>query len=120
MLKRIEVGRGKLISNSGYIAIWKYCFKIMLSNLFQQRKERLHTKFFHRKSKAVKNWRSRAWSIDPKVTKLTIIESEESNAVDTQITELTARPHTCADRPPQWLEVYPQYCDAIADMEQFS
>ncbi len=74
-------------------------------------------KFLHRKGKAVKNWRSRAWSIDPKVTKLTIIKAEES---DVQIAELTARPPMHADRLPQWLDVCPQYCDAIADMEQFS
>ena len=28
-------------------------------------------KLFHRKSKAVKKWRSRAWSIDPNKTNLT-------------------------------------------------
>ena len=30
-------------------------------------------RLFRRKGKAVKNWRSRAWSIDPNKTNLTII-----------------------------------------------
>jgi hypothetical protein len=77
-------------------------------------------KLFHRKSKAVKNWRSRAWSIDPKVTKLTIIKSEESNAADTRIAELDAHPSMHVFRLPRLLAVYPQYCDAIANMEQIS
>ncbi|MBT0158554.1 hypothetical protein G4O51_01055 [Candidatus Bathyarchaeota archaeon A05DMB-2] len=35
-------------------------------------------KLFSRKSKAVKKWRSRAWSIDPKKTSLTIIRNKEN------------------------------------------
>jgi hypothetical protein len=33
-------------------------------------------RLFRRKGKAVKNWRSRAWSIDPNKTKLTIVVNE--------------------------------------------
>ena len=35
---------------------------------------------FNRKGKAAKNWRSRAWNIDLRETKLTIINSEEPKA----------------------------------------
>ncbi|MCW4047220.1 MAG: hypothetical protein NWE99_06625 [Candidatus Bathyarchaeota archaeon] len=35
-------------------------------------------KLFTRKSRAVKKWRSRAWSIDPKKTNLTIISNQEN------------------------------------------
>jgi hypothetical protein len=34
-------------------------------------------RFWNRKGKAVKKWRSRAWSIDPKETNLTIIVKKE-------------------------------------------
>ena len=76
-------------------------------------------KFWKRKSKAVKNWRSRAWSIDPKVTNLTIIRSEESNVVIEQIEELFACPSGHIRRLPEELEACPQYIDAIADLEKF-
>jgi hypothetical protein len=33
-------------------------------------------RFWKRKGEAVRKWRSRAWSIDPKVTHLTIINTE--------------------------------------------
>ena len=76
-------------------------------------------KFWKRRSKAVKNWRSRAWSIDPKVTNLTIISSEESNVVIEQIEELFTCPSGYIRRLPEGLETCPQYHDAMADMEQF-
>jgi hypothetical protein len=34
-------------------------------------------KLFHRKSKDVKKWRSRAWSINPNKTKLTIVVKKD-------------------------------------------
>jgi hypothetical protein len=34
-------------------------------------------RFWNRKGKAVKKWRSRAWSIDPKETNLTIIVKKD-------------------------------------------
>jgi len=34
-------------------------------------------RLWNRKGKAVKNWRSKAWSIDPKQTTLTIIVRKE-------------------------------------------
>jgi len=37
-------------------------------------------KFWKRKSKAVKKWRSRAWSINPNKTTLTIITKKEKRA----------------------------------------
>ena len=37
-------------------------------------------RFWSRKGKAVKKWRSRAWSIDPKKTNLTILVKKEKNA----------------------------------------
>jgi len=54
MLKRIEVERGKLISNSGYIAIWKYCFKIMLSTCFSRERRGFTRNFFTEKVKQLK------------------------------------------------------------------
>jgi hypothetical protein len=57
-------------------------------------------RIWKRKDVAIKNWRSRAWSIDPKKTNLTIIKVEAS------------------DMPNRLFETYPQYYDAIADMEQ--
>ena len=69
-------------------------------------------KLFHRKNKAVKNWRSRAWSIDPKVTNLTIIKTEAANL---ELLDLSG-----ADLDFHHLFTsYPQYFDAITDIEQF-
>ena len=76
-------------------------------------------KFWKRKSRAIRNWRSRAWSIDPKVTNLTIINSEESNTVIEQIEELFACPSGHILRLSEGLEACPRYHDVIADMEQF-
>ena len=75
------------------------------------------SKFWKRRNKAVKNWRSRAWSIDLRVTKLTIIKDEESEG---QVVELESNQHsfTHSNGSPRWLERYPQYCNSIADMEQ--
>ena len=72
-------------------------------------------KFWKRKRNAVKNWRSRAWSIDPKVTNLIIIKAEprmglvdmENFSVDFSLNF------------PQLLHNYPQYFEAVMDMEQF-
>jgi hypothetical protein len=57
-------------------------------------------RFWKRKDVAVRNWRSRAWSIDPKVTNLTIINVKASGMSN------------------RLFETYPQYYDAIADVEQ--
>jgi hypothetical protein len=67
-------------------------------------------KLFRRKSKAVKKWRSRAWSIDPKVTNLTIIRTDVVNLERLDKANFNVN-------FPQLLESYPQYFDAIADME---
>jgi hypothetical protein len=37
-------------------------------------------KFWKRKDEAVKNWRSRAWSIDPNKTKITILVKKEKGS----------------------------------------
>ncbi len=70
-------------------------------------------RFWNRKGKAVKNWRSRAWSIDPKVTNLTIINTEaekNSECLNTADSDLDV---------PKLLKNCPQYFEALADMEQF-
>jgi hypothetical protein len=75
-------------------------------------------KFWKRKSKAVKNWRSRAWSIDPKVTNLTIIRSEESNVAIAQIEESFPCPSSHTHSLLEELEAYSQYYNAVTDLEQ--
>jgi hypothetical protein len=75
-------------------------------------------KFFHRKSRAIKKWRSRAWCIDPKVTNLTIIKTEAEKtmeSLDTADSNLDFNLNFF-----KLLKDYPQYFDALADMEQFS
>jgi hypothetical protein len=68
-----------------------------------------------RKSIAVKKWRSRAWSIDPKVTNLTIIKTEaKPKSIDTVDSYLNFNLDF-----PKLLNSYPQYFEVIADMEQF-
>jgi len=65
----------------------------------------------------VKNWRSRAWSIDPKVTNLIIIKTEPAKNIerlDTANTNLNFNLDF-----PKLLKNYPQYFDALANMEQF-
>jgi hypothetical protein len=75
-------------------------------------------KFWKRKSKAVKNWRSRAWSIDPKVTNLTIIRSEESNVAIAQIEASFPCPSSHIHSLLEELEAYSQYYNAVTDLEQ--
>ena len=38
-------------------------------------------RFWKKKGQAIKKWRSRAWSIDPRITKLTIIKVEAQTNV---------------------------------------
>jgi hypothetical protein len=72
-------------------------------------------KLFNKKSRAVKNWRSRAWSIDPKVTNLTIIKTEAKlENIDIKDFNLNFNLHFS-----QLLKNYPQYFEAVADIEQF-
>ena len=72
-------------------------------------------RLFYRKSKAIKNWRSRAWSIDPKVTNLTIIKTEAKiDCMDLEDSNLDFNLDF-----PKLLEEYPQYFVALADMDQF-
>lgn len=90
-------------------ALLRYAINLFL---IERRKNKL-LRFRSRKGKAVKNWRSKAWSIDPKVTNLTIIKDEavKLEILDTADVNLNF---------PQLLKNYPQYFGAIADMEQFS
>jgi hypothetical protein len=44
-------------------------------------KEKVSMKLFHRKGRAVKNWHSRALTIDPKKTKLTLISKKATKQV---------------------------------------
>ena len=72
----------------------------------------------NRKRDGVKKWRSRAWSIDPKVTNLTIIKTdsklESMHIIDSNLDfdfgfDLNF---------PKLLKGYPQYFEAIANIEQ--
>ena len=74
-------------------------------------------RLWKRKDIAVRKWRSRAWSIDPKVTNLTIIKTEiEKNieSLDTVDSDLGFNLDF-----PKLLNNYPQYVETLADMEQF-
>jgi hypothetical protein len=79
--------------------------------MIERREERMLRLWKH-KGNAIKNWRSRAWSIDPKVTNLTIIKA------DAQLTNLDSTPSEWD--LPKLFQSYPQYFTAIADMEQFA
>ena len=80
-------------------------------NLFEE-KEKLPN-FWNKKGVAVKKWRSRAWSIDPKVTKLSIIKTEAPNMENIDVAD------PFLDASSKLLENYPQLFEAIADMEHF-
>ncbi len=67
-------------------------------------------RLWNRKGEAVKKWRSRAWSIDPRVTNLTIIKTENADLKSIDV------PDSNFDLS-RMLKDYPQYFDAIADIE---
>ena len=76
------------------------------------------SRFWKRKGVAVRKWRSRAWSIDPKVTNLTIIKTEAEKTIeslDTADSNLDFNLNFF-----KLLKDYPQYFDSLADMEQLS
>jgi hypothetical protein len=82
--------------------------------LIERRKEKM-LRLWNQKGKVVKNWRSRAWSIDPNKTNLTIIRAEPKlETIDKTDLNLNLNMNY-----PQLIETYPQYFMAIADMEQF-
>jgi hypothetical protein len=80
--------------------------------LIERRKEKMF-RIWNKKDTAVKKWRSRAWSIDPKVTNLTIIKSDNTNPESTAVTDSNLD-------LPQMRKDFPQFFDAIGDIEQFS
>jgi hypothetical protein len=83
--------------------------------LIEGRKEKM-SRFWKRKGKAVKNWRSRAWSIDPRVTNLTIIKTQAKiDFMDLEDSNLDFNLDF-----PKLFKGYPHYFVALADMEQFS
>jgi hypothetical protein len=84
-------------------------------------------RLWNRKGQAVKKWRSRAWVIDPKKTKITIIKAEASNVDDSaeniEITDLNlADPFSTLllrmNKSPQLVEFCNRSVDALTDMEQ--
>lgn len=70
-------------------------------------------RLWNTKGNAVRKWRSRAWSIDPKVTNLTIIKEIVLQRIDTD-SNLNFNLNF-----PKLIEAYPQYFEAITDIEQF-
>jgi len=77
-------------------------------------------RLWKRKGKAVKKWRSRAWSIDPKKTKITIIKVETSNTelMDLGLSNLFASIPLQTEKSPQLPESCNQIFEAITNMEQ--
>jgi hypothetical protein len=74
-------------------------------------------RLWNRKSNAVRNWRSRAWSIDPKVTSLTILKTEvERNMKRLDAVDFNLNFNLVF---PKLLKSFPQYFEAITDIEQF-
>lgn len=69
--------------------------------------------FWNRKGVAVKKWRSRAWSIDPKVTRLLIIKTEAPNMDNIDDADPVLNSSS------RLLENYCQLFEAIADIEHF-
>ncbi len=84
-------------------------------------------RIWSRKGKAVRKWRSRAWSIDPKKTKLTIIKSESlylyDSAENVEIADLNLTDPTSIlplymNKSPLLLEFCAQGVKALTDMEE--
>ena len=83
-------------------------------------------RLWNRKGQAVKKWRSRAWSIDPKKTKITIIKnasnlvvSEENiELVDLNLEELIAALYFPIDKSTQLVELCNRGAGALPDIEQ--
>jgi hypothetical protein len=70
--------------------------------------------FRKRKDIAVKKWRSRAWSINPRVTKLSIIKTEAPKVENIDTADLALISSS------QLQENCAQFFEAIADMEQIN
>jgi hypothetical protein len=68
-------------------------------------------RLWNRKGTAVKKWRSRAWSINPRVTTLTIIKEAKLDRIDATDFNFDF---------PQLLEKYPQFFEVLTDIEQFT
>jgi hypothetical protein len=76
-----------------------------------------------RKGKAARKWRSRAWSIDPKKTNLTIIKTGTLKPSNQEITDLDLDNSILNlflfhDKGPQLPDSCTQYLDSLTDMEQ--
>jgi hypothetical protein len=85
--------------------------------------EERNMRLFRRKSRAVKKWRSRAWSIDPKKTKLTIIKAEALNLENPEFADLNLTDQVSIlslpiDESSQLLEFCTEGINALTDMEQ--
>jgi hypothetical protein len=83
-------------------------------------------RLWNRKGQAVKKWRSRAWSIDPKKTKITIIK-EASNIIvseenlelaDLDLEELISSLYFPIAKSKQLAELCNLGAGALLDMEQ--
>lgn len=84
------------------------------------RREDTVIQLWKRKGNAVKKWRSRAWSIDPKKTKITIIKVETSNTElrDLDLSNPFASLPLQTEKSPQLPECCNQIFEAITNMEQ--
>jgi hypothetical protein len=74
-------------------------------------------RLWNRKGVAIRKWRARAWTIDPKVTNLTIINTasklESMNVIDFNLDSTFS---FVLDFP-KLLKAYPEYFEAIVDLE---
>jgi hypothetical protein len=77
-------------------------------------------RLWKRKGNTVKKWRSRAWSIDPKKTKITIIKVETSNIdlTDLDLSNPFASLPLQTGKSPQLPESCDQIFEAITNIEQ--
>ena len=79
-------------------------------NTFEEKAKLLN--FWNRKGVAAKKWRSRAWSIDPKITRLTIVtEAPKMQNIDDA--------DSTSDASSRLQKNYSQLFEAIKDIEQF-
>ena len=96
-------------------------------NFFLEEKDKV-LRIWNRKGKAVRKWRSRAWNIDPKKTKITIIKVETSNIdnsvenleiVDLNLADPISSLPLYMDKPPQLPELKrTHFFNALTDIEQ--
>ena len=83
-------------------------------------------RLLNRKKQAIKKWRSRAWTINPKKTKITIIKSESNLVISEEnfelanfeLEDLISDFYFLASKSTQLGDLCDQGAGALLDMEQ--